>query len=186
VLSFPSETGWQIVSADGDVVAKVPIGGYSLTACFDIVDERVSVRANGLYTLILVDKSGDGRKLSRFTAFFLHSFVFKILTSFLPVCCKSGSGFVTVYYEEVSPDSLLLFLGGEFKADLNGTFVASPYRNTSSPSSSPTGAPSPASGKQNLGEPSKPTLSATSKSDSLSKASLVLLGVSIVCSYMVL
>jgi hypothetical protein len=67
VLSFPSETGWQIVSADGDIVAKVPVGGYSLATCFDIVDEIVAVRADGLYTLTIIDKAGDGRKLSRFT-----------------------------------------------------------------------------------------------------------------------
>lgn len=70
-ISFPGDVGWKIISSNGEVAAEVPVGGYSLSSCYDVVDEVIALRANGEYTLSVLDGSGDGRKLLPFVDMFI-------------------------------------------------------------------------------------------------------------------
>lgn len=64
-FSFPSETGWRLISSDSTEIAGAPPGTYALNS-ETVVSEKVEVAKGEEHTFVLLDSVGDGSKLFKY------------------------------------------------------------------------------------------------------------------------
>ena len=85
--NYASETTWQVINEDGDVMAEGgPYNGQNNQVVFD---NDIALPASGCYDFIIYDEYGDG------------------------ICCTYGSG----YYEITDTDGAMLVEGGAFGSE---------------------------------------------------------------------